>query len=169
MKTPSVRRYVDVDPAGIFALTEVRPVDVVVPPRHVWPVPFIALLSALALVPQIALADDPCEAPLKHVKAVSAALDKAAPPRSKPGTFDVKRLRFKNETDKFQVAYLIDGKGVFSQRMEQREEISEHFGVTSEKSGSALGLGYAFGAGGAVACEYEIVRTLNGFVVRRTK
>ena len=121
------------------------------------------------LVPQIAIADDPCEAPLKHAKAVAAALDKAAPPTSKSGRFQVKRLSFKNAADKFQVSYLIDGKPVFSQRMEQREEISEHFGASSDKSASALGLGYAFGAGGAVACEYEIVRTLNGFVVRRTK
>ena len=43
-------------------------------------------------------------------------MDKAEPPRSKPGTFDVKRLRFKNETDKFQVSYRIDVKAAARER-----------------------------------------------------
>ena len=73
-----------------------------------------------------------------------------------------------HETGRFQVSYLVDGKPVYSQRVEQRDAVSEHFSAAvSPKSAGTLELGYAFGAGGKVSCDYVIGRSRDNFVARR--
>lgn len=170
MNTASVRRKPDASAVRRFRSTDTAPVLAIALPSRAWTARCLVLLGALILMPKIAIADDPCEMPVKHVKAVAAALGKAAPPGSKPGRFEVRTISFTNEPDKFQVSYLIDGRPVFSQRLEKRDEISEHFvaGV-SRNLPSVLDLSYAFGARGAISCEYKIARAQTGFVIRKTK
>lgn len=92
-------------------------------------------------------------------------------PKAKLGKFEVRRLSPPPiKAGKFQVLYLIGSKPVFSQRLEQRPEISDHFfaASTSRKSSAVLELSYGFGAGGhGPVCEYEITRTPTQFVARR--
>ena len=129
----------------------------------------VTLFGVLALAPLTAIADDPCNEPIKQVKAILVALNKAVAPKAKPGKFEVKRLSPPTKAGRFQVSYLIDGKRIFSQRLEEGPEIGESFEAsTSRKSPSVLYLSYLFGAGGAVACEYEITRTPTQFVARGT-
>ena len=130
----------------------------------------ITMLGVLGLAPLSAIADDPCAEPIKQVKALVLALNKAAPPQSKPGRFEVKRLSAPYEAGIFQVSYVIDHKPVFSQRLEQRDKISDHFAAeVSRKAPSVLEIGYAFGAGGAIVCEYAITRTNQEFRAVRTR
>ena len=114
--------------------------------------------------------DDICAEQIKQVKAILGALNKAVAPKAKLGKFEVKRLSPPTKAGKFQVSYLIGSKPVFSQRLEQRPEISDHFfaASTSRKSSSVLELGYANGQGMVAPCEYEITRTPTQFVARRT-
>ena len=130
----------------------------------------VTLFGVLALAPLTAIADDPCDEPIKQVKAILGALNKAVAPKAKLGKFEVKRLSPPTKAGKFQVSYLIGSKPVFSQRLEQRPEISDHFfaASTSRKSSAVLELSYGFGAGGhGPVCDYEITRTPTQFVARR--
>ena len=131
----------------------------------------VTLFGVIALAPLTAIADDPCDEPIKQVKAILGALNKAVAPKAKLGKFEVKRLSPPTKAGKFQVSYLIGSKPVFSQRLEQRPEISDHFfaASTSRKSSAVLELSYGFGAGGhGPVCDYEITRTPTQFVARRT-
>lgn len=128
----------------------------------------LALFLWMALLPTGAAADDPCDGPAKEVKAILAALAKAAPGVVTGGKFVVKRLSPPHETGRFQVSYLVGGRPVYSQRIEQRDAVSEHFSASvSSKSAGMLELGYGFGAGGKVSCDYVIGRSRDTFVARR--
>ena len=133
-----------------------------------WWIPF-ALFVSMALLPLRALADE-CGEPAEQVKALVTALNKATAGNRASGRFDLRRLSSCHEHGKFQVAYLVGGKPVFSQRLEQQDAVSDHFGASiSRKSAAVLEVGYAFGAGGGVSCEYHIGRAPVEFVARRKK
>lgn len=134
-----------------------------------WWLPF-ALFVSMTLLPLRALADDECGEPARQVKALVTALNKATAGNRASGRFDLRRLSSRHEAGKFQVACLVGGKPVFSQRLEQQAAVSDHFAASiSRKSAAVLEVGYAFGAGGGVSCEYDIGRAPVEFVARRTK
>ena len=134
-----------------------------------WWLPF-ALFVSMTLLPLRALADDECAEPAKQVKALVTALNKATAGNRASRRFDLRRLSSRHEAGKFQVACLVGGKPVFSQRLEQQAAVSDHFAASiSRKSAAVLEVGYAFGVGGGVSCEYDIGRAPVEFVARRTK
>lgn len=132
--------------------------------------PLVALFASMTLLPVRAIADDECGEPNKDVKALVIALNKATAGNSGQGHFVVKRLSSRDEAGRFQVTYVVGGKPVFSRRLEQQPAVSEHFAVsTSRKPAGVLEVGYAFGAGGRITCEYAIGRAPVEFVARRKK
>lgn len=129
----------------------------------------LAFCYGIISLPGLARADDECGGPAQQVNSIVTALNKAAP-NAKAGRFKVSRLSAVEETGKFQIAYVTDGKLVFDQRIEQRPDVSDHLSASvSRKSAGMLELGYAFGAGGGVECLYVIGRSANQFVSRRMK
>lgn len=132
-----------------------------------WAAPLVLLASPVGL-PICALADDPCSEPEKDVKALLAALNRAAPTGG--GASVVRRSSSPDESGKFQVSYLVGAKPVFSQRLDQRDAVSDHSGASvSPKSAGMIQLDYALGAGSGVSCEYLIGRSRCAFVARRIR
>lgn len=128
----------------------------------------LALFASTTLLPIRAMADDECAAPTIQVKALVTALNKAMAGNPGQGHFVVKRLSSRDEAGRFEVAYVVGGKPVFSRRLEQQPAVSEHFAAsTSRKPSGVLEVGYAFGAGGQISCEYAIGRAPVEFVARR--
>ena len=106
-----------------------------------WWLPF-ALFVSMTLLPLRALADDECAEPAKQVKALVTALNKATAGNRASGRFDLRRLSSRHEAGKFQVACLVGGKPVFSQRLEQQAAVSDHFAASiSRKSAAVLEVG----------------------------
>ena len=134
-----------------------------------WWVP-LALFASMTLLPVRAMADDECGAPTIDVKAFVTALNKATAGNPGQGHFDVKRFSSRDEAGRFQVTYVVAGKPVFSRRLEQQPAVSEHFVVwTARNPAGVLEVGYAFGAGGQISCEYAIGRAPVEFVAQRRK
>jgi hypothetical protein len=118
-----------------------------------------------------ASADDPCIQPKASVQQLLIDLNRVAAGYRERGLFQVKRLSKEGTAPaRFEATYIAGGRPVFTARLEQRDDVSEHLyvGVLRGAPGT-LELAYAYGAGGSISCEYRIYHSGNRFVAAKAR
>jgi hypothetical protein len=130
-----------------------------------------AALATCALVwPVTATADNPCMQPSANVQRLVTDLNRVSAGHREPGLFQVKRLSLEGSPGRFEATYVVAGRTIFTGRFQQRDEVSDHLAVRVARGApGTLEVGYGFGAGGKVSCDYKILKAGDRFVASKTR